>query len=201
MRRRKLRIDARCGKDQVPRKGPEAEPRRWTGIIDRIPKGESWTGAEIGVLKGQTAREILQARPLVYHILVDPWSDDKDESYINSGSSDSKQEQSFYDECFKITSIRMEPFKDRVEFMRMKSVDASHLIEDNSLDYVFIDADHSYEGVARDIKTWISKVRPGGWIGGHDYNDRHYPSVSKAVHENFDNVEIGPDHTWFVRIK
>jgi predicted O-methyltransferase YrrM len=40
---------------------------------------------------------------------------------------------------------------------------------DNSLDMVYIDGDHSYEGCKRDLEASFRKVRPGGWILGHDY--------------------------------
>jgi DNA-binding transcriptional LysR family regulator len=50
-----------------------------------------------------------------------------------------------------------------------------------SLDFVFIDADHSYTAVKRDIAEWAPKVRDGGWLGGHDYHPRKFPGVVKAV--------------------
>jgi len=64
----------------------------------------------------------------------------------------------------------------KVNFMQMPSVDAANLIDDESLDFVFIDANHSYESVAEDIKAWFPKVRKGGIISGHDYNDKEYMS-------------------------
>jgi hypothetical protein len=45
----------------------------------------------------------------------------------------------------------------------------SELFEDNSLDFVYIDANHTYEGVKEDIKYWYPKVKPGGLLLGHDY--------------------------------
>jgi hypothetical protein len=52
------------------------------------------------------------------------------------------------------------------------------------------------------IKVWREKVKHGGWIGGHDYDNlpRH-PGVKKAVVEAFpDGVELGADHVWFKRM-
>ena len=64
-----------------------------------------------------------------------------------------------------------------------ESVEASHLFEDNSLAGVFIDANHSYEGVSQDIKSWYPKVVENGWMAGHDWDSEE---VSKAVNDYFD---------------
>jgi hypothetical protein len=71
---------------------------------------------------------------------------------------------------------------------------------DGSVDLVFIDADHSYEGVKADIEAWLPKVKVGGWIGGHDYKSPRFPGVERAVHERFDQVEHGANSTWFWRM-
>ncbi|KKR67209.1 MAG: hypothetical protein UU10_C0051G0007 [Parcubacteria group bacterium GW2011_GWF1_40_6] len=49
------------------------------------------------------------------------------------------------------------------------SVEVAKDIPDGSLDFVFIDADHSYQGVKRDIEAWSPKVRLGGVVYGHNY--------------------------------
>jgi len=54
---------------------------------------------------------------------------------------------------------------------------------DCSLDYVFIDADHQYESVKKDILAWLPKIKPGGIIAGHDYVSDF--GVDKAVQEQF----------------
>lgn len=62
--------------------------------------------------------------------------------------------------------------------------------EDGSLDWVYVDADHRYEAVRRDILAWLPKVRKGGVIAGHDY--AAYPTfgVIEAVTEIFPRVEV-----------
>lgn len=82
---------------------------------------------------------------------------------------------------------------DKIIVHKMKSIEASKLFADNSLTFVFIDADHSYEAVKEDIKAWYPKVKINGWLCGHDYGNRIPTGVDKAVPErfgsNFDTIE------------
>jgi hypothetical protein len=57
-------------------------------------------------------------------------------------------------------------------------------VPDESLDFVYIDADHSYEHVREDILAWHPKVHVAGWLGGHDYT-LFNQGVVKAVADNF----------------
>ena len=75
-----------------------------------------------------------------------------------------------------------------VKLVPLSSIAAAKQYKDNSLDFVFIDAGHSYEEVRQDIKTWLPKVKQGGWLAGHDYNAPSFPGVSKAVNELLPNV-------------
>lgn len=72
--------------------------------------------------------------------------------------------------------------------IRMHSLEASRLFEDQSLEVVFIDASHKYKDVLDDIKHWYPKVKTGGIIAGHDYLPGNIASecgVIRAVHEFF----------------
>src|SRR6266704_791104 len=62
------------------------------------------------------------------------------------------------------------------------SVAAAEDFPDASADVVWVDGDHSYEGVTADILAWWPKVKPGGWMGGDDF--MMFP-VAKAVCEQF----------------
>lgn len=72
-------------------------------------------------------------------------------------------------QLFDVFLKNIEPVKNIINPIRMESSQASKLYEDNSLDFVFIDAGHSYEEVALDILKWLPKVKMGGILGGHDY--------------------------------
>jgi len=63
-----------------------------------------------------------------------------------------------------------------------------------SVDLVFIDADHSYQGCSTDIKAYTPKVNSGGILSGHDID---FPGVNKAVNELVKVYDVGPNNVWF----
>lgn len=64
------------------------------------------------------------------------------------------------------------------------SFDRAKDFEDESIDFCFIDANHTYEFVKRDIAAYLPKMKKGGIMAGHDYNLSH-PGVIQAVNEAF----------------
>lgn len=89
-------------------------------------------------------------------------------------------------------------FENSFVALRKKSTEAAESFPDNSIDFCFIDADHTYEAVLDDIKTWLPKVAIGGILGGHDYDNKE--GVQRAVNEVFgNNVFFGDDHTWYIK--
>ncbi len=95
---------------------------------------------------------------------------------------------------------------------KMTSTSAAEFVTDASLDFVYVDADHSYEAVKEDIRLWLPKVHKGGYIGGHDFSYYH-PGVPKAVLEAFlleistgqkgefppSTIMLYPDSSWLVK--
>jgi hypothetical protein len=62
--------------------------------------------------------------------------------------------------CFRYPNVQM---------IKAWSKDAAQTFPDASLDYLFIDANHTYECCKEDLALWTSKVKPGGIVSGHDY--------------------------------
>ena len=176
------------------------EKHRWFAVVKRIPEERATIGAEIGVLNGATSANVLQYRPKTVLIMVDPWSaDNRDQSYIDSGAEDASADQAWLDENMQFALDDTMPFEARRKVWRMKSEDAAPEVNNGTLDYVFIDGDHSYEGVKRDITLWWPKVKEGGWIGGHDWKSERHPEVTYAVVDAFvEPHETDTDKTWFV---
>lgn len=177
--------------------------RRWDELIARIPSDEPSVGVEVGVYRGATALQVLQKRPYVTHIMVDPWNAatfgsryDRAPGQMQHGS------QEHFDQVYEELMRKLQTYKGRAQVMRMRSVEAATQVEPHSLDYVFIDGEHSYEAVREDIVAWFPKIKHGGWIGGHDYNSEGYEGLKKAVEEAFpDGVEEGVDHTWWRKVE
>lgn len=96
-------------------------------------------------------------------------------------------------EYVRFSQFAQKHFPDRVDIMRMDTHSAARFVPDASLDFVFIDADHTYEGCKRDIEDWACKIRPGGILSGHDIN---WPTVRQAVEERFPQFLIFSDNVW-----
>lgn len=62
--------------------------------------------------------------------------------------------------------------------IRKPSLEAVSDFEDGSIDFIFIDAEHTYKAVSNDLSAWYSKVKNGGILCGHDFD--HLP-VKNAV--------------------
>ena len=110
--------------------------------------------------------------------------------------------QNEFDELYKFTIGRLSVFGEKYSHIRKSGLDAACMIPE-ILDFVYIDGDHSYEGVKKDFKIWYNKVRTGGIVGGHDYNHPDLPAVKQAIYEcchNLDlTIHIEPETVWWVK--
>jgi len=93
--------------------------------------------------------------------------------------------------------------RERVTFVQGWSDAVAKQFDDESLDLVFLDADHSEEWVLRDLEAWLPKLRLGGVICGHDYGSRHHPGVKRAVDRVFRDhphpVTLEANKVWWTR--
>ncbi len=111
-------------------------------------------GVEIGVLDGETSAFFLNNFTNLILYGIDPIIPDSMESSL-IGS---------YDRIMELTK----PHADRYKFIKNYSFMVADTFEDNSLDFVFIDGDHTYEAVKVDFEMYFPKVRHGGLIFMHD---------------------------------
>ena len=116
-------------------------------------------GAEVGVFTGYFSELLCKAIPGLDLTCCDIW-----------GSGKYKRAE---DECL----ARLAPYN--VKILKKYSVDAAKEVEDESLDFVYIDGAHDYENVKADIEAWAPKVRVGGIIAGDDFYD--FPSGKGGV--------------------
>ena len=89
-----------------------------------------------------------------------------------------------------IRNVRRAGVEDVICPLRMSSEQAAELFEDGTFDFVFLDADHGYEGVRRDLQSWFPKVKRRGVLGGHDYLNADFPGVRRAADEFFMEQEL-----------
>ena len=173
-------------------------------ILKRLEGRSNPNVAEIGVFAGDLSKRLLGQRDDLTLTMIDSWSGTPSPEMAETGDFHSTLNQEKQDDYYQITKFATSFAQDRARIIRKSSADAAREIEDNFLDLVFIDADHSYEGCKTDIEVYYDKVKPGGIISGHDYNHQGWkfgPMVKKAVDEFIAQkslvLELGEDYTWF----
>ena len=91
------------------------------------------------------------------------------------------------------------PLYPNINKIKMNSIDAIKLFENESLDLVYIDGGHDYESCKNDIMAWLPKIKKGGWITGHDI---HMDTVRRAVEDMLGKeYKTYVDESWAVQIK
>ncbi len=118
-------------------------------------------GAEVGVFQGVNAENILQHLNIKKLYLVDPYAPYPE--YLDSTTPVLKQAE-------KISAERLEPYKEKIVWIRKFAAEAKKDIPD-MLDFVYIDANHSYGFAFQDVENFWPKIRKGGVLSGHDYYD------------------------------
>jgi len=149
------------------------------------------TGVEIGVERGLYSEVLLSSNPDLNLYLVDPWKAHRE---YRDHTSQSKLTR-FHEEAQE----RLKQFGKRARFFRALSMDATKRFRRGDLDFVYIDANHTFDYCMMDIIEWSKRVRPGGIVAGHDYMRRppkgyHNWGVIKAAVSYADAHQIAP---WF----
>jgi hypothetical protein len=152
------------------------------------------TLVEIGVNKGETSQLFRHLFPEATLYLIDPWKLTSD--YGFSGTPISRKLKHYENAYQRVASL----FQDdpKVTLLRTSSSKGIQQVPDE-LDLVFIDGNHEYMQVRQDILSWLPKVRRGGLLAGHDY-DQNIPmfsGVKQAVDEIFGRkILLGKDRVW-----
>ena len=159
------------------------------------------TGVEVGVERGYYSEVIAKANPQMNVYGVDPW-----ESLETSMNHDPKRRTEnhrsqarinmFYEEARQ----RLTPYPN-YEIIKEYSVDAVNRFEDESLDFVYIDANHESSFVVDDITMWSKKVKKGGIVSGDDYyntssSSRFQLNVKQTVNNYVAENKIKPLIIW-----
>ena len=150
-------------------------------LLRHLPKGA--VGAEIGVAEGAFSAAILEdAQPSELH-LIDPWSHLESGSGlmqatellagVDAGRAHGEEfapppENSEGDALFAVVANRFKA-DPRVRLHRQYSYKAAASFDDGYFDFVYVDGNHHYEFVLKDLHDFAAKLKPGGLLFGHDF--------------------------------
>ena len=124
---------------------------------------------------------------------IDPWIGGYDENDGASFSNMDEVEAEFDERIYtKYTNVIK---------IKELSVDACEQFEDEFFDVVYIDGDHTYNGVMSDIRSYLPKVKHGGLLCGHDYWDSGLVAPKQAVDDVFGKPDmVFSDGSWMIRV-
>jgi hypothetical protein len=134
--------------------------------------------AEVGVFEGQFSQEIKQIINPSKLYLVDIFSG-------NAGSGDKDGANWRHVNLNQtLENLKIKYLNDKcIRLIKNMSANFLNSLQDNYLDGVYIDADHSYDAVKKDLYISYDKVKNNGFILGHDYHEQKFNGVFKAVND------------------
>jgi len=152
---------------------------------------------EVGCLHGRSSSylgvEIVNSGKEISVDFIDPWFQyDAQRAYLDK-IPDRDAYKSFLSNLSLIPGLRHRA-------IRLESDEAASLYADQSLDFVFLDGDHSERAVATDLVSWFPKVKRGGVLAGHDY---YFEGVHAAVQSHFAQSGYPVEamgNCWMVRV-
>jgi predicted O-methyltransferase YrrM len=153
----------------------------YKNMVTKYPDGSHFV--EVGVWKGMSACfmavEIINSNKNIKFDLVDTWD------FVETSTDNISKSQ--FDTLYDIFEKNITPIRHTVNIVKSISWDASKYYDDNSIDFIFIDASHDYDSVTKDLKSWFPKLKVNGTIAGHDY---YYQDVFNAVNDFFGEKNI-----------
>ena len=133
---------------------------------------------EIGVHRGEFTAGFLELWKGDKYFCVDPWQTGLP-GYSDQDITPERNRQLDYGTYHAVTAEHRE----RICELRMCSEPASKLLMDGLFDFVYIDANHTYQHIIADIEYWLPKCKSGGIFAGHDIVNGNMQDVRRAVFE------------------
>jgi len=152
-------------------------------LISTLPKG--MIVSEIGVFKGEFSEKLLtKINPKELHLI------DIFEGMVPSGDKDGNN--MVYADLGNEFKLLYEKYNKNpiVKLHKGFSYNILNNFEDDYFDMIYIDGDHSYEGVTKDLELSRNKIKNAGYICGHDYTTDKFPGVVRAVNEFVDKYGL-----------
>ena len=163
-------------------------------VVDKLPNNSnivevgSWFGKSTNYL----ANKIKESGKKINFTTIDTFKGSLDEEFHRRTMS--VFDNDIYTE-FMDSTIMLDN-QNTINVIKDTSVNAKDSFVNNSLDFIMIDAGHSYEDVRDDINAWFHKVKPGGIISGDDYIPL-FQGVINAVDEYFYGQIQRTETGWF----
>ena len=137
----------------------------------RLDLWQSWLAtynvrsvAEIGVWEGDFASEMLRGCPSISaYYMIDPWAHLEEWDKPFNVSADR------FEEVYRSAMQRTAFAADKRKVLRGRTLDVIGQIPDRSLDFAYVDGDHTLGGITADLISVLPKMNPGGVIGGDDF--------------------------------
>jgi predicted O-methyltransferase YrrM len=162
----------------------------YTNMVRKYPSGSTFV--EIGSWKGRSAAymatEIANSQKNIDFYCIDTWK----------GSTELKNNVYVPEDLYDIFTENMTTLKNYFKTIKLPSIEAAKKFEDESIDFVFIDASHEYKDVVDDILAWSPKLKQGGTLAGHDYDIELFPGVVKAACACLSQYTVIPQQKCFI---
>ncbi len=151
----------------------------YSEMVNKFPSGSHFVevGSWIGMSAAYLGVEIVNSGKDIKLDCVDNF-----EGTIETQDQPCVINKTMYNEFL----VNIEPLKHIINPIKLPSTEASKLYENESLDFVYIDAEHTEEAIKQDLKHWYPKVKVGGVFAGHDSG---YPGIKKSLEEFFPNKD------------
>ena len=134
--------------------------------IEIINEAHVETMMEVGVWKGEYAEKLLEQCQLIReYYMVDPWAT------LSDWNKPFNVEPKQFDEVYNEALRRTEFAASRRVVLRGRTKEVIAQVPDNSLDFAYIDGDHTLRGITIDLIKLLPKIKDGGFIGGDDFTN------------------------------
>lgn len=148
-------------------------------MIKELPKGATivevgtWHGKSLAYLVVENLNKDKQFK--IYS--VDSYDNDYEPYYVNG----LKKDKNFLNNAHTSFKNNLKDYENYYTQYKCKSWTGASFFGDEMIDYVMIDAGHSYDDVKKDVNAWWPKIKKEGYIGGDDYNINN--TVGQAINE------------------
>jgi len=168
-------------------------------INKAYPENYSFRCVEVGVFKGLNAKKFLDGMNIEHAWLVDCWGHFENEPQTVSNHNIDK-DPDFWKRTYEEVQALFQTYSN-VTIVKAWSEEAVDIVP-NDLDFVYLDADHTYDASLKDIELWFPKIKTGGWLMGDDYMwDGTHRAVNEFVEKHNYILHSGSKNTqwWFIK--